>query len=98
MNVLVTGATGTIGAHVVRALHQRGVVPRAFVRDPEKAAAMLGTDVELAVGDFTDPSSIERASRGVEQCLPLLRRTCPIRSPTSAPSSTPPGRQVSPAS
>jgi uncharacterized protein YbjT (DUF2867 family) len=66
MNVLVTGATGTVGAHVVRALQQRGVVPRAFVRDPEKAATTLGTDVELAVGDFSDPSSIERALRGVD--------------------------------
>ena len=47
--VLVTGATGTVGAHVVRALQQRGVVPRAFVRDPERAAATLGTDAKTVV-------------------------------------------------
>ena len=46
MNVLVTGATGTIGGHVVRALRQRGVTARAFVRDPDKAASVLGTNVE----------------------------------------------------
>ena len=66
MNVLVTGATGTVGAHVVRALRERGVMARAFVRDREKAASLLGEDVELAVGDFADRGSIERALRGTE--------------------------------
>jgi uncharacterized protein YbjT (DUF2867 family) len=66
MNVLVTGATGTVGAHVVRALRERGVMARAFVRDREKAASLLGEDVEVAVGDFADRSSIERALRGTE--------------------------------
>ena len=66
MNVLVTGATGTIGGHVVRALRQRGVTARAFVRDPDKAASVLGTNVEVAVGDFADRASIERAARGID--------------------------------
>jgi uncharacterized protein YbjT (DUF2867 family) len=32
--VLVTGATGTVGAHVVRELRRRGTPVRAFGRDP----------------------------------------------------------------
>ena len=43
--VLVTGATGTVGAHVVRALQRRGAPVRAFVRDPEKATRLLGPEV-----------------------------------------------------
>jgi uncharacterized protein YbjT (DUF2867 family) len=66
MTVLVTGATGNVGAHVVRALGERGVRARAFVRDPDKAARVLGREVELAVGDFDDPTSMHRALDGVE--------------------------------
>ena len=67
MKVLVTGATGNVGAHVVRALRERGVAVRAFVRDRDRAAHMLGEDVELAVGDFGDRDSLERALRGTQR-------------------------------
>jgi uncharacterized protein YbjT (DUF2867 family) len=67
MNVLVTGATGTVGAHVVRALRDRGASVRAFVREPERAAQLLGADVELAPGDFADYGSLERALRGTDR-------------------------------
>jgi uncharacterized protein YbjT (DUF2867 family) len=67
MKVLVTGATGTIGAHVVRALRERGIAVRAFVRDGDRAAHMLGEDVELAVGDFGDRDSLERALKGTQR-------------------------------
>jgi len=50
--VLVTGATGNVGAHVVGELRNRGANVRAFVRDPRRAVERLGGDVELAVGDF----------------------------------------------
>jgi uncharacterized protein YbjT (DUF2867 family) len=66
MKVLVTGATGTVGAHVVRELRKRNVAVRAFVRDQPKAAQMLGHEVELAVGDFADRGSIERALDGAD--------------------------------
>jgi uncharacterized protein YbjT (DUF2867 family) len=67
MNVLVTGATGTVGAHVVRALRDRGVPARALVRDPDRAVDVLGADVELAVGDFADRGSLDRALRGIDR-------------------------------
>ena len=60
MTVLVTGATGTVGAHVVRALGERGVATRAFVRDPEKAARKL---LEIAnsveAGLYSRSSAVE---------------------------------------
>lgn len=64
---LVTGATGTVGREVVRQLASRGVKARAFVRDRQKAEAVLGRDVEVAVGDLTRPETIELAMVGVER-------------------------------
>ena len=64
--ILVTGATGNVGAHVVRELRRRGSSVRALVRDAAVAAAALG-DVDLAVGDFGDPSSLRRAMHGVDR-------------------------------
>ena len=64
--LLVTGATGNVGSRVVRELRERGAPVRAFVRDPDKAAAMLGDDVELAVGDFGDSGSLRAALDGVD--------------------------------
>lgn len=64
--VLVTGATGNVGPHVVAALRERGASVRAFVRDAGKARTTLGDNVELAVGDFEDASSLRRAMHGVD--------------------------------
>ena len=67
MTILVTGATGNVGSRVVRELTERGAAVRAFVRDHERAAAVLGHDVELAVGDFADRASLRRAVAGADR-------------------------------
>jgi uncharacterized protein YbjT (DUF2867 family) len=64
--VLVTGATGNIGTHVMRELRGRGVRLRAFVRDADKATRLLGDDVDRAVGDFDDHESVRRAVSDVD--------------------------------
>jgi uncharacterized protein YbjT (DUF2867 family) len=64
--VLVTGATGTVGSGVVRDLQEKGIAVRVFVRDPDKAATMFGTDVEIVTGDFADRVSVQQAVAGVE--------------------------------
>jgi uncharacterized protein YbjT (DUF2867 family) len=64
--ILVTGATGNVGSALVGELGGRGLPVRAFVRDPERAAALLGPDVGLAVGDFADPAWIRAALDGIE--------------------------------
>ena len=62
--ILVTGATGSIGRHLVTRLRQRRVPFLALVRSQEKGRE-LGCD--FAVGDFDDPGSIIRALRGVDR-------------------------------
>ena len=64
--ILVTGATGNVGSRVVRELVVRGKDVRVYVRDAEKATAMLGDGVEIAAGDFSDAASVRRAVEGVE--------------------------------
>lgn len=65
--ILVTGATGTVGRHLVPLLRAAGAPVRAFVRDPARAADVLGGGVELAVGDLGDPASLRAALAGVDQ-------------------------------
>ncbi|RYB93784.1 NAD-dependent epimerase/dehydratase family protein [Nocardioides oleivorans] len=51
--VVVTGANGLVGSHVVSALSERGASVRAVVRRPGTAPDLPG--VEEHVGDFADP-------------------------------------------
>lgn len=62
--ILVTGATGTVGKHVVSALARASVDVRALVRDP--GAAVLPSGVQAVRGDLTDPEALAAAVRGVE--------------------------------
>jgi dihydroflavonol-4-reductase len=59
--VAVTGATGHVGAGVVRALLARGRRVRALVRGP--SAALDGLDVECVRADVLDPESLRAALR-----------------------------------
>src|ERR1700733_7643619 len=49
--VLITGATGFIGRHLVRALVERGDQVTVLSRDPEQVSAALGTEVQAASWD-----------------------------------------------
>ncbi len=68
LNVLVTGATGKQGGHLVRELLARGHSVRAMTRNPESsaAAALAERGVTIVAGDFDDQESLERAARGVD--------------------------------
>lgn len=48
MTILVTGATGTVGRHVVEQLSKRGADVRALVRDPSKANFPTNVDSSKA--------------------------------------------------
>jgi uncharacterized protein YbjT (DUF2867 family) len=63
--ILVTGGTGKVGSEATRVLAERGVPVRALIRDPDKAVALSRLGAEIAVGDFTDPASLDKAVVGV---------------------------------
>jgi uncharacterized protein YbjT (DUF2867 family) len=72
MTVLVTGATGFIGPHVVHALRARDIATRALVRDPARAARLQAWGVELVQGDVADPSSLRAACAGCDAVVHLV--------------------------
>lgn len=67
--VLVTGATGHIGANVVRELlaADYDVVP--LVRPSSERIGLAGLGLEAAVGDILDPDSIRSAVEGCEHVI-----------------------------
>jgi dihydroflavonol-4-reductase len=73
--VLVTGATGFIGSHVVRALLARGDDVRVTVRASSPLDALDGLDVERVTADITDRAAMRRAARGVERAFHVAGTT-----------------------
>ncbi|MBE1236828.1 NAD-dependent epimerase/dehydratase family protein [Phaeovibrio sulfidiphilus] len=65
MTVLVTGASGFVGAAVVRSLLARGESVRALVRSSSPRTNLDGLDVETVQGDLTDAASLRAATRGI---------------------------------
>jgi uncharacterized protein YbjT (DUF2867 family) len=63
MTILVTGATGRVGRHVVEQLVNRGAQVRVLTRDPAKANHPAG--VEVAKGDLLDIDALRVAFAGV---------------------------------
>ena len=62
--VLVTGASGFVGANVARLLVERGEDVRALVRPTSDRGNVDGLPVEIAVGDLRDADSVRAAVRG----------------------------------
>ena len=65
--VLITGATGRQGGAVIRHMLPKGWKLRALTRNPGSATAqgLMRQGIDVAQGDLEDPTSLERAARGV---------------------------------
>lgn len=66
MKALVTGATGFVGSHVVRALIDAGHTARALHRQSSKLDALAGLAYESALGDVTDLDALRAACAGCD--------------------------------
>jgi nucleoside-diphosphate-sugar epimerase len=66
VNVFVTGGTGFVGAHLVRALQARGDRVTCLVRRPELAERLGWRDVRLVRGDLNDASALLQGCEGAE--------------------------------
>jgi len=65
--ILITGATGYIGSHLVARLVAQGERPRCLVRSRARAAAILPVDkVDIVEGDTIRPAALAAAVQGVD--------------------------------
>lgn len=73
--VLITGATGFVGSHVVEALAARGFELRALVRPTSDTALLEALGVERVVGGLGDAGSVARAVAGADRVVHLAAVT-----------------------
>lgn len=69
MRVLVVGATGSLGTEICGRLADKGMPPRALVRetsDPARVDALRVLGAEIVTGDLRDRESLDRACAGVD--------------------------------
>src|SRR5438876_604180 len=78
MKVLVTGAAGFLGGHLVDMLIERGDDVRAMVR-PTEDVSYLSTlaGVEIVHGDLTNEASLKQAVQGVQRVYNVAAKTGP---------------------
>ncbi len=67
MKLLVTGATGHLGANLVRRLLQDGHSIKVLLRPGDDTSGVEGLDVERVEGDLRDLEAMRRAVKGVER-------------------------------
>jgi uncharacterized protein YbjT (DUF2867 family) len=68
--LLLTGATGLIGSHLLRLLTAQGTPVRVLVRDPRRLGAER-VRVQIALGDLADADSFRHALRDVDTVVHL---------------------------
>ena len=66
MRILVTGAGGKTGRHVIAALAARGARVRAWVRTPDHAQTLARAGVETIAGDMMEAARWPQALAGVD--------------------------------
>lgn len=72
MRIAVTGATGSLGGHVVDSLLNKGVAATdivAIVRNEEKAADLKARGIALGVATFEDEAALTAALEGVDRLV-----------------------------
>src|SRR5215470_18129617 len=66
MKALVTGGTGFVGSHVVRALNEAGHSARVLHRVSSRMNALEGVDFESCIGDILDENALRAACEGCD--------------------------------
>lgn len=72
MKILVTGASGNVGCHVVNELLKMGEKVKAAGTDPDKLRSLFKNEVEAVKFDFTRTESFDEALREVDRVF-LMR-------------------------
>lgn len=70
--VLLTGATGYVGARLLRELERRGKSVRCLARRPGHLDGRVAPETEVVAGDVLVPDSLPAAFEGVESAFYLV--------------------------
>jgi nucleoside-diphosphate-sugar epimerase len=73
--VLVTGGTGFVGSHLVKALSARELRLRVLVRRASNVTRLVESGAELIEGGLDDPAALARAVCGVDVVFHLAAAT-----------------------
>lgn len=84
MKVLVTGANGLLGSHVVRALLKNRHEVRAMVRRGSNLKALEGLNYEIFEGLISKKSDIEKSVEGTEFVIHIAANTAQTSSKLEA--------------
>jgi uncharacterized protein YbjT (DUF2867 family) len=76
--VLVVGASGQLGARVVRRLAAAGRPVRALVRPTSRQGHLRQAGVQVVHGDLTDPDSLEAACQGAGPVIATANAVAPL--------------------
>ncbi len=79
MPLLITGASGHVGANLLRELLARGERVRALVRASTSREPFAGLDVELVTGDLRDLEAMRRAMRGCSEAYHCAAKVTTVR-------------------
>ena len=67
--ILVTGADGMLGSHIVRELIVRGFIVRAFIQPGRKVRTLEGLNIDTFEGDILNIADVETAMKDCEYVI-----------------------------
>lgn len=70
--VLVVGATGYLGGHLIRAFHDAGYTVHALARNPDKLGQLSDYIDAVHVGEATKPESLRGVCRDIDLVISAL--------------------------
>lgn len=83
MNLVILGANGRTGTHVLRLALERGETVTAVVRSEEKRPKLQHTRLRVVVGDPCDPAFLADVFRGQDAAISTLGGRMPTKRATA---------------
>ena len=79
MKVLVTGATGFVGSHIVSQLSDAGCEAVVLYRSEQKLSLLAGSRYEAVPGDLLDRAALARACAGCDIVIHTAAKAADVR-------------------